>query len=312
MPSVFLSYSREDLSRIEELEAQLKTHPDISIWRDQEKIYGGQKWPKVLGEAIADQDVFLLAWSKHAAASHFVEFEWCTALALKKTVILYLLDRTTLPPSLASTQGILVGDILRLVASLANAPLTVDKGRRADILSKFDQIKATKSEDVLKTARTLFEQQKWMAQGNALHGENVPVKVGQRTWESAKGLAEKWQIWVGLAGTLLTVISVVSDLHGKLDLGWWPSKEEIVEQKLAGKAQDTETGEFLPGVDVTLPDFGLTLKTNRDGYFEFRVPAPKEDKVTVVAKIDGYVPAEPKKQILGNTKVIIPLRKKVP
>ena len=69
MPTIFLSYSRADLPLIEELEAQLKNHPEISIWRDQEKIYGGQKWPKVLGEAIADQDVFLLAWSKNSAAS---------------------------------------------------------------------------------------------------------------------------------------------------------------------------------------------------------------------------------------------------
>ena len=94
MPSVFLSYSRHDLFLIEQLEAQLNAQPKISIWRDQEKIYGGQKWPKVLGEAIADQDVVLLAWSKHAAASHFVEFEWTTAIALKKTIIPCLLDAT--------------------------------------------------------------------------------------------------------------------------------------------------------------------------------------------------------------------------
>ena len=96
MPTIFLSYSRADLPLIEQLEAQLKSHQDISIWRDQEQIYGGQKWPKVLGEAIAAQDVFLLAWSKNAAASHFVEFEWCTAIALKKTIVLYLLDSSSL------------------------------------------------------------------------------------------------------------------------------------------------------------------------------------------------------------------------
>ena len=94
MPSVFVSYSRADLRLIEQLEARLKDHPEISIWRDQDKIYGGQKWPKVLGEAIADQDVFLLPWSRNSAASHFVEFEWCTAIALKKTIVPCLLDDT--------------------------------------------------------------------------------------------------------------------------------------------------------------------------------------------------------------------------
>ena len=58
MPTVFLSYSREDLPLIEQLETRLNaSSSDISIWCDQDKIYGGQKWPKVLGEAIADQDV---------------------------------------------------------------------------------------------------------------------------------------------------------------------------------------------------------------------------------------------------------------
>jgi hypothetical protein len=50
MPTVFLSYCRADLPLIKQLEAQLTAHPDISIWRDQERIYGGQKWPKVLGK----------------------------------------------------------------------------------------------------------------------------------------------------------------------------------------------------------------------------------------------------------------------
>jgi hypothetical protein len=41
MPSVFLSYSRNDLSLVEQLEAQLKNAPDVSVWRDQESLYGG-------------------------------------------------------------------------------------------------------------------------------------------------------------------------------------------------------------------------------------------------------------------------------
>ncbi len=84
MPSVFLSYSHEDLPLIEQLETQLKSHPEVSVWRDQDKIYGGQKWPKMWGKAIASQDGFLLVWSKTAAKSKRVEFEWRTAIALKK------------------------------------------------------------------------------------------------------------------------------------------------------------------------------------------------------------------------------------
>ena len=95
MPSVFLSYARADLEIVQQLEQGLIQN-NVSVWRDQEKIRGGQKWPKVLGEKIASNDYFLLAWSKHALDSHFVEFEWCTAVALKKTIIPCLLDNTPL------------------------------------------------------------------------------------------------------------------------------------------------------------------------------------------------------------------------
>ncbi|MGH8488760.1 MAG: toll/interleukin-1 receptor domain-containing protein [Gammaproteobacteria bacterium] len=71
----------------------------VSVWRDQDKLYGGQRWPKALSEAIAAQDYLLLCWSKSAAASTNVELEWCAALALKKTIIPCLLDDAPLPPS---------------------------------------------------------------------------------------------------------------------------------------------------------------------------------------------------------------------
>ena len=315
MPTVFLSYSRTDLPLVEQLEAQLKNHPEISIWRDQEKIYGGQKWPKVLGEAIADQDVFLLAWSKNSAASHFVEFEWCTAIALKKTIVPCLLDDTPLAPSLRTVNGYRLDNATGLIKSLRTAPLA-DVQRREPVIRKLSDITATEETAVLAQAKTVFAQQQWTVQGNVYQaGGDIHIhneSAAPNTPEKAKPLVERWQAWAALVVAMLTAASLATDLPGKFGLKWWPTKEVIVEQKLAGKVQDTKTGEFLAGVDVTLPDFGRALKTNRDGYFEFHVPAPLEDSVTILAKADGYVPAEPKKQILGNTKVLIPLRKRTP
>jgi hypothetical protein len=40
-----------------------------------------------IGEAIAAHDHVMLLWSKTAAQSHFVEFEWNTAVALRKTIL---------------------------------------------------------------------------------------------------------------------------------------------------------------------------------------------------------------------------------
>jgi hypothetical protein len=73
MPRVFISYARTDLSAVRPIEHALRSH-GITVWRDQESIYGGQQWPKAIGEAIAAHDCFLLVWSESAARSHFVEF----------------------------------------------------------------------------------------------------------------------------------------------------------------------------------------------------------------------------------------------
>jgi tetratricopeptide (TPR) repeat protein len=175
MPTVFLSYSREDLPLIEQLEGQLKKHSEISIWRDQEKIYGGQKWPKILGEAIADQDVFLLAWSKHTAASHFVEFEWCTAIALKKTLVVCLLDKTELHSSLTATQAIPVSDSPKIVAAITGADISVDAGRRAQVVGKLEQIEAEKPKKVLRKTRILFDQKGWIVQGDMIQAKTVNI-----------------------------------------------------------------------------------------------------------------------------------------
>jgi|CXWL01.1.fsa_nt_gi tetratricopeptide (TPR) repeat protein len=175
MPTVFLSYSRDDLPVIEQLAAQLKTHSEISIWRDQEKLYGGQKWPKVLGEAIADQHVFLLAWSKNSATSHFVEFEWTTALALKKKIVPCLLDTTKLPPSLAAMHALPIHDLPKIVTSLTGMIPAGDADRRADVVGKLAEITAINEETVLEAARKLFDQPDWFVQGNVIQGETVHV-----------------------------------------------------------------------------------------------------------------------------------------
>ena len=122
--SVFLSYSRTNLVTAEELEGQL-TMLGLNVWRDQEQLRTGARWPKALGEAIAARDAFLLLWSADSAKSDFVELEWTTALALKKPILPVLIDQTPLPPSLAaynaaSTRGSVsdaVNDISRALAS---------------------------------------------------------------------------------------------------------------------------------------------------------------------------------------------------
>lgn len=165
MPRVFVSYARQDLPLVEQLATHLASTPGLSSWCDQEKIYGGQHWPKVLGEAIADQDVFLLAWSKAAADSYYVEFEWTTAIALKKTIVLCLLDDTPLAPALKALHAHRASDIEGLVHSLRTAA-PGDTNRRAPVIHALGGITATEPGPVLAQAKSVFAHQLWSVQGN--------------------------------------------------------------------------------------------------------------------------------------------------
>ena len=83
------------------------------MWRDQERLRGGARWPRALGEAISTCDFFLLCWSGQAKASDFVDLEWNTALALKKPIVPYLLDDTPLPPTLSAVHGVRTPEAVR-------------------------------------------------------------------------------------------------------------------------------------------------------------------------------------------------------
>lgn len=312
MPSVFLSYSREDLPLIEPLEAQLKKHSEISIWRDQEKIYGGQKWPKVLGEAISDRDVFLLAWSKNSAASHFVEFEWCTAIALKKKIVPCLLDGTPLAPSLKTFHANTVNDTAGLLTALRQPP-PADEERRAPVIRKLNDITATEEKAVLKQAKSIFAQQQWTVQGNVYQaGGDIHIHHEPSTPsvpEKPKPLVEKWQAWVGLAATILTIVTslfviqekfVDTPVHSPISVPVPNGKAEVAaDQPLNGTIFD-EQNRRLSGVQVKLPEFNKLATTDEEGRFEFSVKAPHGQEVELVAEKHDYR-TEERFASVGNT-----------
>src|SRR5215467_14619280 len=114
MPKVFISYARADGPAVQRL-TQALTADGVTVWRDLDSLHGGQQWPKVIGEAIATNDLLLLVWSEHAATSHFVEQEWTTAIALRKTLLPCVLDATPLPPALSAVNAV---DARQLTAAL--------------------------------------------------------------------------------------------------------------------------------------------------------------------------------------------------
>ncbi len=173
MPNVFISYARADLNRAQALEQALHAH-GVSVWRDQHSLYGGDRWPKKLGEAVADCDAVLLLWSAPSAASHFVEFEWTTALALKKPIIPLLLDETKLPAALAAINGIScqqVDEALpKLLAALPTDPQPHDAAQRAQVMAQLARVPAAEPAEALRQAQALFTQSNITVGGHFIQG----------------------------------------------------------------------------------------------------------------------------------------------
>jgi hypothetical protein len=305
MPSVFLSYSREDLPLVEQLASRLTAASDIKIWRDQEKIYGGQKWPKILGEAIADQDVFLLAWSKNTAESHFVEFEWTTAIALKKSVVPCFLDDTPLPASLKAFHGHSAIDTSGIIRTLQGSPLA-DAARRAPVIQSLDEIAATDEKEVLEQVSNIFNQQRWVVKGDVFQaGRDIHYHAAPESQrgQKRKSLLDNGLTWVTLIGGLLTIVTLTLGILDKLP--WSISGDargKTFDQPVAGQVIDATTGDPLPGVRVSVIGFQVEPKTtNQDGHFRFdRLRGEKQQKIDITARKDCYK-VETIGATLGNT-----------
>jgi hypothetical protein len=182
MHKVFISYARVDMDRALELERPLIAR-GVDVWRDQHSIYGAEQWPKAIGEALADCDAMLLLWSAASATSHFVEFEWTTALALKKTIIPCLLDDTKLPPALAAINTITFHNTDEatpmILAVLPDEPQPSGAERRAQVIGQLERITAADPEEALAQAQALFNQGNVNIGGHWIQGGEAPAPINK-------------------------------------------------------------------------------------------------------------------------------------
>lgn len=299
MPTLFLSYSRKDTTIVEQLEAALRAHGH-TVWRDVESIRGGANWPKAMGEAIAAHDYVVLAWSRHTATSHFVEFEWSTAVALRKIIVPCLLDATPLPPSLAAQNGIPFQNFAAGVSALLEAvqqPAPVHEPvQQASVLAKLQALKSIEPEQVVAEAKAGFAQEARNVQGNVYQaGRDVHVTIAPPTEEPKKKLLEKWLAWVTLIGGVLTIVLYTFDLREKIAppraSNLQTDSAQVVPQwqTLKGQIKD-EAGLPLDSVRVLLPEFNQNDTTDANGVFEFSVYAPPQEHVRLEAYRRGYQP----------------------
>lgn len=210
MDGVFLSYTRNDLKDAQTLQHLLE-QDGIEVWRDQKSIYAGEKWPKAIGEGIARQRLFILLWSKQAASSHFVEFEWNTAVALEKTIIPVLIDDTPLPPLLRSINAIRFNEPTetknRILQQLQAAPLP-PSAQQEQVLEKLDTIQNQPPEEVNKIARSIYHQEGWTVQGNVYHITGGTVTIGSTNdsgTSSEKKWYQRWETWFTIVAVVVAI-----------------------------------------------------------------------------------------------------------
>lgn len=89
---IFLSHAWADKehSLVKQLMTQLQEHHEV--WVDKEHIDFGENIRDKVEEAIQDCNLFIVAWSRHAADSDDVTFELKTATDLKKIIVPCMID----------------------------------------------------------------------------------------------------------------------------------------------------------------------------------------------------------------------------
>lgn len=96
----FISHSSRDRRTAARVEATLGAR---RAWLDRSDIRLGSLLGRELLAHIRKSRTLVLVWSKHAAASPWVQSEWISAVNLGKPVIPLVLDGTPLPQCLANT-----------------------------------------------------------------------------------------------------------------------------------------------------------------------------------------------------------------
>ncbi len=288
MPKVFISYARSDLNRAQELEQALRAH-GVSVWRDQHNLYGGDRWPKKLGEAIADCDAVLLLWSAHSAASHFVEFEWTTALALKKTIIPLLLDETKLPPALAAINGIACHNsneaLPKILAALPDAPQPHEAERRVQVIAQLERVTAAEPVEALRQAQALFTQNNIKVGGHFIQaGRDVHYTVKEET-RSARLI-----LVVVIALISVAAIASLALLRNDQKPIPTPTPTPLPMSVLRGAVVD-QNDRPIDDAEVRIEELPERPPVKTDSYGNYsieNIPIPFGEQIKIVVRKEGY------------------------
>jgi hypothetical protein len=301
MSGIFISYAREDGDTAEKLEEVFRGH-GIQVWRDQESIYAGEHWPEAIGRGIAGQRIFLLLWSKNSAVSHFVGFEWNTALALQKTVVPVFLDNAPLPAALSAKNGVLLEDFdqaVKKILDLMDISPPSDHRQNLQVMDHLSKIEEKNVETVLERVKTIYHQQGWQVHGNVYQVSRGDI-ININWWG-------KWQAKVIFFAVLLTLFTLIFDIPGKAKKFYQEIfGEPIATLTLKGSVLDSE-GLPVGGAKVVLDLLpGEPTTTTSDGGFIFKkVPGKVGDRVRVSVYYKGSMRRNEYVTLPGPIRVIL-------
>ncbi len=156
----FISYASEDRARVGGL-APLLEALGHEIFFDQRSLIAGQRWHERIDEALETADALVVFWTKHAARSKWVRYEYERFVVRHPDGVLTAMlgDETPLTPLLAERQSTdfapLVNELLAmqrrlradgmkpdairgaLLARLAEAGIALDDNRQRKLLRLF-------------------------------------------------------------------------------------------------------------------------------------------------------------------------------
>ncbi len=271
MPKVFLSYAGEQKAIAQRLESEL-TERNLKVWRDKTNLHAGERWPKALGDAIANSDGLILLWSAQAEQSDFVELEWNIAVAMQKAIMPCLLDDTPLPPTLKPLHSIPGDDLLKALAQIETklrslSPSAPNK-QQSKLLGSLDLLGPEPPKEVLQK----------------IHDDLIPPKP----WVERAGA------WVSLVAGILIICFFVMVLPSKIRLvrNGCSISPPIQEYSFEGQVLDLQ-GRGLGGATVSLIIPGqesLTVETPKTGVFTFKVHTVSGKFATLYVEKPGFTP----------------------
>lgn len=96
MKKVFVSYSRKDIDFARKLSEDLEK-AGYDVWWDLSDLRGGDDWVRVIPDAIAGCDFFVVILSPNSVESEWVRKEYTQALSLRKKVVPIMFTMTPVP-----------------------------------------------------------------------------------------------------------------------------------------------------------------------------------------------------------------------